>query len=319
MNIFWITLFATTVLLVTAIPGYVSIKCKMFSVNSIQDFSKLLVYISQPCLVIYTFSNLEFSWGKLLDLGIYALLCIVIHAIMLSGVYLILRKKCENPLYRIVVIASAFGNCSFFGIPIIEALFPDTASSLIVYATVYAIVMNALAWSFGIAITKQDMRAASLKKILFNPATIGAAVALAIYIFEIPLSFSINDMNFTLLADVITITGRLATPISMFIMGMRLATMKLSDVFTSPVAYATVAIKQMLMPLISFAIVYFLPLDTATKSTFYVISATPVAAAVLNFSEIAGHGQKESATMLLLSTILSVVTLPIMVLLLPLL
>ena len=318
MNVFFVTLFATAVLLVTAVPGYVLIKRKMLTLNSIQDFSKLLMYISQPCLVVYTFSKLEFSWDKLKDLGIYALLCIVIHAIMLTGAYLILRKKCENPMYRIVVIASAFGNCSFFGIPIVEALFPETASSLIVYATVYAIVMNTLSWSIGIAIIKQDVRAASPRKIFLNPATIGAVVALIIYIFRIPLTFTVNNINFTLLSDMVTFTGRLATPLSMFIMGMRLATMKVSEVFTCPIAYATIAVKQLLMPLVAFAIVYFLPLDNATKCTFYVIAATPVASGVLNYSEIAGHGQKEAATMFLLGTMLSVVTLPIMVLLLPL-
>ena len=115
MNVFLITLFATAVLLITAIPGYVLIKRKILTLSSIQDFSKLLVYISSPCLVVYTFSKLEFSWEKLIDLGICALLCIAIHAIMLTGAYLILKKKCENPMYRIVVIASAIGNCSFFG------------------------------------------------------------------------------------------------------------------------------------------------------------------------------------------------------------
>lgn len=319
MTVFLIALFATAVLLLTAVPGYVLIKRNMMTLNSIKDFSKLLMYISQPCLVIYTFYKLEFSWEKLKDLGIYALLCIVIHAIMLAGAYFILKKKCENPLYRIVIIASAFGNCSFFGIPIIEALFPETASSLIVYATVYAIVMNTLSWSIGIAIIKQDMRAASPKKVLLNPATIGAAIALIIYIFRIPLTFTVNNIHFTLLSDMVTFTGRLATPLSMFIVGMRLATMKIREVFTCRIAYVTIAVKQILMPLLAFAIVYFLPLDNATKCTFYVIAATPVASGVLNYSEIAGHGQKEGATMFLLGTMLSVVTLPIMVLLLPLL
>lgn len=319
MTIFLITLFATAVLVLTALPGYVLIKRNMLTLNSIQDCSKLLMYVSQPCLVVYTFSTLKFSWEDFKNIGIFALLCTAINVIMLLGAYLILRKKCENPLYRVMIIATTFGNCTFFGIPIIEAIFPDTASSLIVYASVYGVVMNIIGWSVGIAIIKQDLRAASVKKILLNPATVSAVVALVIYLFGIPLVFNLNGVRFTMLYDVITITGRLSTPLSMFIMGMRLATMRLRDVFTSPISYVAVAAKQLLMPLLAFALIYFLPIDPAMKSTFYVITATPVASAVLNYSEIAGHGQKEAATMLLLGTILSVVTLPIMVLLLPLL
>ncbi len=318
MSVFLIALFATVVLLLTAIPGYLLIKYKMLTLNSIKDFSKLLMYISQPCLIVYTFSTLEFSWDKLKSIGLFALLSLIINVAMLLSVYLILRKKCENPLYRVTVIAMTFGNCSFFGIPIVEALFPDTASSLLVYATVFAAVMAALGWSFGIAIIKQDAKDISARKILFNPSMIGAIAALIIYIFRIPLIFTLNGIRFTMLSDMVTITGRLATPLSMFIMGMRLATMKFKDVFNRPIAYAAVAVKQLIMPLLAFALVYFLPMDVGMKSTFFVISATPIASSVLNFSEIAGDGQSEAATMLLLGTILSVVTLPIMALLLPL-
>ena len=43
----------------------------------------------------------------------------------------------------------------------------------------------------------------------------------------------------------------------------------------------------------------------------------PVASVVLNFAEIAGEGQKKAASLVLLGTILSIVTLPLMMLLLP--
>ena len=44
----------------------------------------------------------------------------------------------------------------------------------------------------------------------------------------------------------------------------------------------------------------------------------PTASIVLNFSEIVGNGQREAAASVLLSTILSILSLPIMVLMLPL-
>ena len=55
------------------------------------------------------------------------------------------------------------------------------------------------------------------------------------------------------------------------------------------------------------------------KAVLYIICCCPVASIVLNFSEILGEGQKEAASTVLLSTILSILTLPIMTLLLPLL
>ena len=73
------------------------------------------------------------------------------------------------------------------------------------------------------------------------------------------------------------------------------------------------------MPLVAFLAVFFIPLPTEVKATFFIICACPTASIVLNFSELIGEGQREAASMVLLSTILSIATLPVMVLLLPLL
>ena len=48
----------------------------------------------------------------------------------------------------------------------------------------------------------------------------------------------------------------------------------------------------------------------------FVLTCCPVASVVLNFAELLGEGQEDAADMLLLGTILSVVTMPVMLLLL---
>ena len=101
--------------------------------------------------------------------------------------------------------------------------------------------------------------------------------------------------------------------------GMRLATMELRGLFTDLRVYLTIAVKQIVMPLIAFLLVFYLPISSEVKQTFFIICACPVASVVLNFAEIVGAGQREAAKMLLLGTLLSVVTLPPMMLLLPLL
>lgn len=318
MQVFLISLFAVAVLLISAVPGYVLIKRKLLPESCIAGFSKVLVYISQPCLIVYSFKSTPFSWHKLGQIGIFALLCIAVNGIMLIGAYLVLRKRSHDPIYRIMTIATTFGNCSFFGIPIIEALFPAAAPDLIVYTTVYAVVMNILGWTVGSAIISRNTNYISLKKILVNPATVGAYVALFLFVLDIPLVFTLpgTDVQFRILSDMITATARLATPLSMIVMGMRLATMDLKSTFTNPRVYLTIAVKQLLMPLVALALVFFLPVEMDVKRTFFIICACPVASIVLNYAEMVGTGQKEGANMVLLGTMLSIITLPIMSLLL---
>ena len=307
--IFKIAVIAVAVLLLSAVPGYIMMKKKMVGERCIGDFSKVLMYVCQPCLSVYTFTSIEYTPEKLRNIGIYALLCVAICGVMLGVTYLILRRKCEKPIYRIMTIATTFSNCAFFGIPIIEALLPESAPSLIVYTTVFALVMNVSGWTIGSAIIARDAKYISLKKIFLNPAMLGGIVAFLLFVFSVPIQ---ED-----LAGMIELTARMSSPLSMIIMGMRLATMNFGELWRDVKVYITVAVNQILMPALAFAMVYFLPVALEVKQSFFIISACPIASVVLNFAEVIGEGQREGAKMFLLGTILSIVTLPLMMLLLP--
>lgn len=313
MQVFSITLVAVAVLLAAAVPGYLLMKKKILPEACIPGFSKVLVYICQPCLAVYTFKSADYSPERLLDVGIFALLAAFVPSLMLAGAYLTVSRKCRGEvIYRVITIACAFGNCAFFGIPIIEALFaPEVAKEVILYTTVYSMMMNITGWTVGSAIISRDTRYISIKKILINPATLGTALALLLFVLEIPMQKDLFSM--------ISSGAKMATPLSMLVMGMRLATVKPGSIFTDYRKYITVAAKQLLMPLVAFVAVWLLPIDPTLGSVFFVISACPVAAVVLSYSEMVGEGQKDAAAILLLGTLLSVVTLPVMSLLLPLL
>ena len=308
--IFKIAFVAAFVLLLAAVPGYIMMKKKMLDESCISGFSKVLLYFCQPCLAVYTFTSSSLSSEKLFEIGIFALISLAVFAIMFSVSYLVLHKKCKEPIYRIITIATSFSNCAFFGIPIIEALIPES-EELLIFTTVFAVVMNVIGWTLGAAILSGDAKYISVKKIFLNPAVIGMAIAFVIFVLRIPIRGDLESM--------VSISGRMCTPLSMIIMGMRLATMDIKTMFSEPKVYAAIAVKQLVMPLVGFMLVYFLPISVELKQAFFIICACPVASVVLNFAEIVGEGQREAAKMLLLGTFLSIVTLPPMMLLLPLL
>ena len=304
-----IAFISVAVLLLAAVPGYLLVKKKMVSEEAIPAFSKLLLYVASPCLVVFSFRSSPFSPEKLIDIGIFALIALVLHAVMLTGAFLLLRGKYKKErIYRIITVAVCFANCAFFGIPLIEALLPERAPELIIYTSAYALIMNVLGWTVASAIISGDSKYVSLKKILINPTAISTAIAFLLFVTELPL--------FPELESMISITGKMCTPLSMLIMGMRLATIKLPTLFTNPRIYYTVAAKQVLMPLVGFALVAFLPVDTGIKAALFIISACPVASVVLNYSELVGEGQREAANTVLLGTMISIITLPIMMLIL---
>ena len=310
MGIFLAALIAVAVLLLTASPGYIFIKTKVFKEDAIPIFSKLLLFVCQSSLVIYTFLTTPFSVDILKNLGLFMLGTIAIHAVMLISACLILKKKFDDVTARISTIAIVFANSAFFGIPIIEAVMGEGASELIIYTTAYAMVMNLIGWTAGSAIISKSRKYISVKKLFLNPYMISVLVSLPIFIFSLSLPIQIENM--------IAVLGKMTTPLSMIIIGMRLATSEFKSVFGNVKIYATALIKLVAMPLLAFCIIYFFPIPPEAKKALYIICACPAASIVLNFSEIIGEGQKDAAASVLLSTILSIATLPLMMLILPL-
>lgn len=308
METFLIALAAVGALLFAAVPGYLFIKTKLANESVIPFVSKLLVYICQPAIAIYTFAGLEFSWETLRDMGLFMLITLLFHSVVLGATYLILRKKSEKAVYRIITIAMTFSNCTFFGIPIIEALLPEISKGLLAYASIYSLAMNLIGWTIGAAIITHNTKYITVKKIFINPAFLGTFAAFIIFAFSIPVQSDIMNM--------ITLMGKMATPLSMLGLGMRIATVDLRSVFCDVRLYISSAVKQIVMPLIAFLVIWFLPIDAGIKCVFYILNACPTAAVVLSYSEILGEGQREASCALLLSTITSIATLPLMVLLL---
>lgn len=311
MGIFLAALIAVAVLLLTASPGYIFVKTKVFKEDAIPIFSKLLLFVCQSSLVIYTFSSTPYSADMLKNLGLFMLGALLIHAVMLIGACLILRKRFDNVTARISTIATTFANSAFFGIPIIEAVMGESAGELIIYTTVYALIMNLLGWTAGSAIISKSREYISVKKLFINPYMISVLVALPLFLFSVELPSQIDNT--------VTVLGKMTSPLSMIIIGMRLATSEFKAVFGNLKIYLTAAVKLVIMPLVAFGIIYFFPLPPEAKQTFYIICSCPTASIVLNFSEIIGEGQKEAAASVLLATVLSIATLPLMMLLLPLL
>ena len=80
--------------------------------------------------------------------------------------------------------------------------------------------------------------------------------------------------------------------------------------------YLVCFVKQVISPLIVFAAFYFIPVSLELKQSLFVIFACPVASVVLNYAELVGEGQGTAANLVLLSVLTSIVTLPLLTLML---
>lgn len=313
MQEFKTTLIMVGIMLAYAVPGFILIKTKLVKSDSISSFSKLLMFVCQPALTLYSFNKADFTKQLGINLLIFLAIITVAQLIFIGVFYLIFRKKMEQVKYRITTVATTLSNCSFLGVPLLEAIFPDS-SNVAVYSMMYFLSMSLLGWTLVSAIITRDKKYISIKKILINPATISIAVSLPFFF----TGFKIGAQNGQLLGQIgnmIDILGKMTTPLCMLVLGMRLATIKIKSVFDNWIQYFAVAINQIVFPLCVLGLLTLLKVDTELRSCMFIMCACPVAAVIQNYAEILGEGQGAAANMVLLGTMSSIVTLPLMALL----
>ncbi len=304
---FFVTLSAVAVMLLYAVPGWVLVKSKAVSHPQIPAFSKLLVYVCQPCLTIYSFRQAEFSAESVKNLGICFAITMLLQLGLMLVYFILFKRNRQDIMWRVVNLAAVMSNCGFLGVPLLEALLPDHPEAL-AYSSVFSISMNLVGWSVGMYILSLDKRYIRPKKMLINPATIGLALALPLYVFGVTLPQQIDTM--------LTLLGRMSTPLCMLVMGMRLATVPVKNIFSDGTQYFAVALNQLIYPLLAFGLLYFMPIDPTLKQTVVILCACPVASMVQNYAEILGKGSDKAANMVLLGTMLSIITVPLICLIL---
>ena len=306
LTTFLIALGVVSTMLLYSMPGFILIKTKVVKKDQISAFAKLLMYVCSPCLVFNSLTRNTFSMSLFKEMLIGFAFIFSAFLIGLITFFFIFKKKSDDVKYRIYNLATTLANCAFMGVPVLEALFPDYPQA-IAFSAMASLALNILGWSVASYIISRDKKYISIKKILLNPAVIALVVAIPFFAFNVEIPDLINSM--------IVLLAKMSTPLCMLIMGMRLACASFKKLFLVPSQYLIVLIKQVIFPLVAFLILLPLPLADEMKASLYILTACPVASVVLNFSEMIGEGQEQASCLVLLGTLLSAITIPVMSLL----
>jgi predicted permease len=296
-------------LIALAMPGYILGKLKMVSGNIIDGLVAILLYVACPFLGILSFSRTTFSPGLLVNMGSVILLAFI----LLVGSYYISKiffsGMKEDPVKKVCVACGYMNNCSFMGIPVIQTFFPNNPEPLI-YVSMFAVAFNVLSWTLLVFTITGDKKHVSLKAALVNPGMITLIISAPLLIF---------DINFPpVLSNMVSSLANMTTPLSMLIIGIRLSEIKLRELFTSSKVYLSALIKLVIIPLFSFVIIIlgkqFLPISTTVTLTLYIVMAMPSASFVIIFSERFNADRVTAVKCVLLSSVMSIATIPLLML-----
>lgn len=322
MEIKFIDVLITVIFLILlAAPGFIFAKLKMLPEKAAETVSVIVLYCCQSVLVITSFQKKAFDPQIGLNMLWVALIALCVHFIMFAILKLVFIGKSADDKVRVMKFASVFSNCGFMGFPFLQSLFShnvELLSEIMIYGAVIIAVFNLLTWTFGVYIMTGDKKQVSFKKIALNPVIISLIIGFVLFvvlpcpIVDLAADGSTLDSIFTKLMQSMNYLADMVTPCSMIVIGIRLANVNLKQLFLDKRAYISAFFKLIVMSLVAILAVAFLPVDVTVKYAIFFLLSMPSATNTAMFAVKFGGDGDFASVCVLLSTTLSVITIPLL-------
>lgn len=302
-------LFSTVfVLIIYMAIGFVLVKTGKASLNHIKSVTGILIYVLGPSMVINSFLQLNFSWDAFAKIGIFFFISLLVQILFFLLIFIFLGRKYSDSKYRILTVGSVLGNVGFLGMHILSSIFPSEPIVLC-YSSINVMTMNLIVFTIGTYLITNDKKYISLKSAILNPTTISLIIAIPLFIANIQFPSFISQP--------IELLAKMSTPVCMIILGMRLAQTSFKKLFTRGFVYVTCLLKLIVFPVLVFFFAKLLPADDIVfKTSLVVLAMTPSGAIIESLAELHDCQQEFAANVVLLTTILCVITIPVMSMLL---
>ena len=306
---FSVTFSNVLLMLLYLLPGFFLCKTKKVRPDHLSSISVVLLYICGFALYVNALSYLDPSPELFRNMGLFLLFSLAGEILLMLLILLVIGKKRRKEFgLRMLSIATVMGNVGFFGMPVVRALFPD-APEAAVYSSMFNAALNIIAWTVCVFTLTGEKKHISLRAALLNPSM------LAVFTGSVLCLLKARDWMPDILRTGFSTLGGMSTPLCMIILGVRLATMDFRALFTTRLAWLISAGKLLVFPLFCYLLVLPFPLDPVFKGSILILAGTPCASILLNLAEIHHNGQELAANCALLSTLLSVLTIPLLSLL----
>lgn len=284
------------VIFIGILAGFVCRKAKVLTEESTSALSAIVVKIILP---FYLFSAILNSGTGVNSKEVFLTLGLSAGMFLLSGIaallFVPLLKAPENDR-GVYMFETMCGNVTYIGIPVCAAVLGGNAAF---YASVLNIPYNLLCFSLGIFLLSGKV---SLKSIL-NPAFLSGTAAAVLYVLRVPVP--------AVVLDGCAFVGQATSPCAMLIIGSVLASVPFKDIFTEWRAIPYVLLRLAGLGLLMALLLRRLSVDPVLKGVIILMASMPAATNSTMLCTMYGGNRALSAKLIFLSTVLSVISLPL--------
>lgn len=302
MDIFSRMVSTQTLLLLFIILGYIIRRVGIITPQSRGSFNLFLINVTLPAMILNSFLS-EVSFTHLaqsaLILGVSTGSCLLAWLVGRA----VWRRKPLNQKAPLI-FGTMFSNAGNAGLPVVQLVFGQVG---VFYASVFLIPIRILMWTLGVSLFLDEDHKGNWRKLLLNPSILVVFIGLGLMLSGLRLP--------AVLGEAIGRVGDITSPLSMILIGTTLAEMPLKSMFCKE-AWLMALLRLVLLPLITLGVLRLLGADALVCGVVFVLCAMPVATNTAVLSERHGLDYHLAGRCVLLSTLLSLITVPVLTLLL---
>lgn len=252
--------------------------------------SRLVMWIGTPSLIIATLNQVELPTAVLLQTGAAALLVVAI-TITVFGIMLRLARMDQSTMLGPLV----FPNCGNMGLPIALFAFGDAGLAL---ALAFFVAMSLMHFTVGVVISAGWSQSG---QVLRTPVVWAALIAIGLHLADLTLP--------RWMGNTLSLLGGITIPLMLITLGVSLASIRVHALGR---ALQMSLLRLLGGALAGFVVASLFSLEGVARSVVILQAAMP--AAVLNYMLALQQGKdaREVAGIVVLSTLLSFITLPLL-------
>ena len=261
----------------------------------------LILKVTLPCMIFESFSSpLTPEVLKKTGLVFLVAACIAVLSFLIGKVaYNFMPPEKRS----ILQYSTLVNNSGFLGLPMVSAVYGDEG---LLFASIFIIPNRIMMWTAGISLFTESDKKSAVKNILLNPGIVAVYLGMGRRIIGIPFP----EFADTALSKI----GQITTPLSMMIIGTMLVGVVWKELVQPVILYMSF-IRLILLPIAALLILRFLHMDSLLTGVSIIMTGMPAGATTALLAAKYGADEEFASQLVVTSTILSLVTMPLLMLL----
>lgn len=296
------------VLFIIMMIGFIAYKKNIITDETSKKLSAIVVNISNPALILSSVTGNATVTGAELVETMFVVIGMYVFLIAVAALVPVIIKAPakDRGTYRVMTI---FGNVGFMGFPIISSLYGGGA---LLYASLFLLPYNILIYTYGVwemckssgegsgAVKKSGRE--SIEQI-FNIGVIFCIIAVVVYALGIKFPAWVNTT--------VSMLSSTTAPLSMMVIGASFATMNFKKVFLNVRTWVFSALRLLVIPVLGTFLVSLVTDNPSIIGVTMVMLGVPVGSMTAMLAQEYGGDYALSSETVAMTTLLSVVTFPI--------